>query len=105
MTYFKAIENGYIICVGIGSMGLAISAEEYAIIGNAVRNKPNNAPQGYKYRLRADTLEWELTETQVVYELSPDDDELTDSKALDIITGDEEAVAEDYEEALGRFGV
>ena len=46
------------------------------------------APDGYTYKLRADTLEWELVE------LPPEPD-----------PGEDEATAEDYEAALQELGV
>lgn len=69
-----------------------------AVFGSGVFSKTLNvfqwdsdsalkAPHGYQYRLRADTLEWELVEMPPV---EPED---------------EEATAEDYEAALKEMGV
>lgn len=76
------IENGYIIAAATTSFGTDDNADE---IENMLCHQPS-APEGYVYQLRADTLEWE------VVELPP-------------IPEDEDATAEDYENALGRFGV
>lgn len=68
------------------SDGIEITEAEYSellgIIHSALK-----APHGYQYRLRTDTLEWELVEMPPV---EPED---------------EEATAEDYEAALKEMGV
>ena len=85
--FYKAVDNGYII--GVGTNGndsaAAITEAEYNEILSAIQTAPV-APDGYVYKLRADTLEWELVELPPV-----EDEELSDSEALDIILGGEEA--------------
>lgn len=81
MRYYKMIIDGYLVAVGNGSGGIEISEDEYAELLNIIRTKPV-APEGYDYRLKAD-LTWEL------YELppKPEDDEISDAEALEIIRG------------------
>ena len=82
MRYYKMIIDGYIVAVGSGSGGTEITAEEYSELLNIIRTKPV-ASEGYDYRLKAD-LTWEL------YELPPmpiEDEEISDTEALNIITG------------------
>lgn len=79
MNYAKVVCNGYILGVGIANIG-NITEEEYNEITDIFRSAPV-APTGYTYKLRADTLEWELVE------LPPQPVEITDSEALEIILG------------------
>lgn len=54
---------------------------EYDTILQKIQNKPTN-PDGHLYKLRADTLEWELVE------LPPEPDpELTDEELVEILLG------------------
>lgn len=88
MRYYINAENGYIgniSTVSLDGEGNA-TAEQYEEVKALYDNKPS-APEGYVYLLRASTLDWELVE------LPPMPPE------------DEEATTEDYEAALGRFGV
>ena len=82
----KVIVNGYILGTGEVESNGNISIAEYNNLAEIIRHKPT-AEQGYDYRLRADTLEWELCQ------LPPVDE------------SEKEATIEDYEEAIGRFGV
>lgn len=83
MNYRKIVIEGYIrgVCETTGEGN--ISREEYNAITELMHNKPT-PPDGYNYRLSDETLEWVLVE---------------------IVPEPEEATAEDYEDALGRFGV
>lgn len=85
MRYGKMVSDGYIIGIS-NDFGIEITETEYNKILVLVHDKPTS-PLGYEYMLRADNLEWELCE------LSPIDEP------------DEDATIEDYEEAIGRFGV
>ena len=69
--------NGYIIAVSQGD-------ENYETVIGKINSKPSD-PTGYQYKLRADTLEWELVELP-----TPVETELDDSEALSIITGESE---------------
>lgn len=86
MRYYKIAVDGYIAAIGNGDGNTEISEAEYNEILAVIHNRPT-APGGYTYRLKAE-LTWELAELPPAP--SPED---------------EEAEAEDYEEALGRFGV
>lgn len=60
---YKFIVNGYLEGVGTngGNDVDAITESEYDALKALICSKPE-APDGYVYRLRADTLEWELVE-------------------------------------------
>jgi hypothetical protein len=90
MRYYKLVIDNFIMCAPSTTArdcGVEIDIEEYDAIVDAIRGKPS-APSGYTYKLRADTLEWELVE------LPPEPD-----------PGEEDATAEDYEAALKELGV
>lgn len=80
----KVIENGYIIALTTGNVGVEITEAEYNTILDLVHSK-STAPEGYDYLLTAEL-------TRELVEISP------------MLEDDEEATAEDYENALGRFG-
>lgn len=79
--YYKIIEEEYLTVIGTGSGGVEISKEEYDRILFVVRSCPTAEP-GYRYRLKAD-LTWELVEMPP----EPEDPEISDTEALDIILG------------------
>lgn len=58
--YYKLIENGYFLGVGIGNVGIEITKEEYDNLLAIIRNHPKPEP-GYGYSLRED-LTWERSE-------------------------------------------
>lgn len=68
------IQNGYIVSVTSDSLTGEIQ--------HAIASVPS-APDGYAYRLKADTIQWELYEFPPV----PEDDEITAEEALEIIRG------------------
>lgn len=85
MNKFVNVENEYITSVQIGGAGIPITDEEYDAIFDAIRSGPES-PDGFIYRLKTD-LSWELHELP-----TPDSDpEISDSEALAIITGGEDA--------------
>lgn len=61
--FYKFIVNGYL--EGVGTNGSddvdGITEAEYQELRALIQAKPE-APEGYVYRLRADTLAWELAE-------------------------------------------
>lgn len=62
MGRFKAVYEDYIIGIGINQSPIDdISIEEYEMLKAKFRSRPD-APDGYRYMLRADTLEWDLVE-------------------------------------------
>ena len=86
MKYYKTIIDGYLVSVGTGTGGTEITESEYNELLSIIHNRPT--PQtGFDYKLKADTLEWELVELP---EPSDTDDEATES---------------DYIEALQDLGV
>lgn len=64
-----------------------VAAEEndsnYAAVLDKIRSAPK-APDGYQYRLRADTLEWQLVELP---EPEPEDEDATAEEILNIMLG------------------
>lgn len=86
MVYFKIRDNGYIVAVGKSENIVSgeISEEEYLRLLSIIESKPA-APDGYRYRLRDDSKEWELCEYSLESSLPADED--------------------DYLNALERFGV
>ena len=82
MRYYKMIIDGYLVAIGNGSGGTEITAEEYAELLNIIRSKPV-ATEGYDYRLKTD-LTWDVYERPVI---PLEDDEISDTEALNIITG------------------
>lgn len=61
MDYFKNIEEGYIVSISTVFGETKIEKSEYDNILSVIESKPT-APDGYAYRLRADTLSYELVE-------------------------------------------
>lgn len=85
MRYYKIIDSSYIISVGTGTGGTEITESEYNDLLSIIHNRPT--PQtGFDYKLKADTLEWELVE-------------------LPPIEDDTEATESDYIDALNELGV
>jgi len=85
MRYFKVTDSRIIVAIGKGNGGEELSEAEYNAILEIIRNKPASE-SGYDYRL-CDDLTWEQYE--VPSEPAPDFP----------------ATDDDYETALGRFGV
>lgn len=80
---YKIIQGGYVIAVGSGHRGTIISEDEYNNLLAIVENEPT-PPEGFVYRLRADTLEWELVEIPPV---PPESEDVSADEALDILFG------------------
>ena len=82
MALIKVINPPYIIGIGENpSVTEGISQEEYDMLTEIFLNKPKN-PDGYRYMLRADTLEWELVEIPPEPEedfIEPEDAEVTEN--------------------------
>lgn len=75
------VENGYVVFVGTNGGSEEITESEYNEILSIIHNRPT-APTGSTYKLRADTLEWELVELPPVEEQSEDADESDYIEAL-----------------------
>lgn len=83
MRYNKQIFGDYLISIGTGPGGEGITESEYNKIMSVIQSRPSAESKGY--RLKTD-LTWEE------YDLPPepepsDDDELSDSEALNILLG------------------
>lgn len=82
MRYYKTVSNGYICHISVNSGGTEITEAEYNTILAAIRSKPA-ATETTDYRLRED-LTWEAYEIEPP---DPEEDELTDEEALEILLG------------------
>ena len=85
MNYCILTTDGYVAGIASSDNPLpnpVTEAEKNAVFA-FLCDKPI-APDGYEYKLKADTLEWELVELPPAPEPSEDVD---DSEALDIILG------------------
>lgn len=87
MGYTKVVTDNFILGIGLNQAESGITKEEFDAIEKAIKEQPT-APDGYQYRLRADTLTWELVEAPVI---EP--------------TEEEEATESDYITALQDLGV
>ncbi len=65
MRYYKMIDSGHIVSVGIGSGGTEIDESEYRDLMSVIRKKPM-ANVGFDYRLKANLVweEFELPEAE-----------------------------------------
>lgn len=68
MTYYKNIENGYIVSISTNSGAIAISEAEYNTILDTIKSRPI-APSGFDYILK-ENLTWELIPVPVIEEES-----------------------------------
>lgn len=79
--FYKNIDSNYIASISVNWGSVEITEQEYNEILSIVRNSPS-APDGFTYKLRADTLEWELVELP---EPLDTDDEATESDYIDAL--------------------
>lgn len=79
MRYYKISDDIKIIAVGVGTLGDEISEEEYIEIIHKINDKPK-CESGYGCRMNIEN-EFEL------YKFPEIREEITDSEALEIITG------------------
>lgn len=79
--FSKIVFDGYIAAVTTGNGTEQITESEYNELLSTIHNRPT--PQdGYTYKLKADTLTWELVELP---EPSEQDDEATESDYIDAL--------------------
>lgn len=78
---FAEFENGYVIYVSDNCGNTELTDEQTSTIKERLRDRPT-APDGFTYKLRADTLEWELVELP---ETIDTDDEATESDYIDAL--------------------
>lgn len=76
MKYFKNTENGYIVSVSENYGEEIVTDAEFEEL-KAMISKAPLSPNGYTYKLRADTLEWELVKLPPV-----EPEPMTDEEAL-----------------------
>ena len=80
--YFKNVIDGFVVSISINHGQVEISKAEYDTILALSRSQPT-APSGSDYKLRADTLEWELVELPP----EPVDPDVDDTEAIGILLG------------------
>lgn len=83
MNYFKVLESDYIVGTGTTENDIpnSISESDYNNIRSLFINRPT-AQDGFTYKLKADTLEWELVELPEPIET---DDDATESDYIDAL--------------------
>lgn len=81
--YYKQIEDNCIISININGSGDEITVDEYYSILSIIQNHPQAEGKGYK--LKTD-LTWEAYDLPSAPEPS-DEDELSNTEALNIILG------------------
>ena len=74
MRYYKTIIDNYLVSIGTGTGGTEITESEYNELLSIIHNRPTPST-GFDYKLKADTLTWELVELPPI----EDDDEATES--------------------------
>ena len=79
MAFIKVAKEGYILTIGTGVAGDAITEEEYNTILSVIKNRPHE--EGYGFRLKED-LTWERYEVPPEPETEPAAEEI-----VDILTG------------------
>ena len=97
MKFYKSVIKDYItaiathetnhwaiVNIGDGLSLVEVSESEYAALAEVVHNKPF-AASGYTYKLRADTLEWDLVELPPAPESEPTAEDK--AEAYDILMG------------------
>ena len=63
MAYFKVVVEPYIIGVGENEKTEGgISEKEYLKLTEMFKNRPTAPDDKHEYKLKEDTLEWELTD-------------------------------------------
>lgn len=80
MRYYKLIIDGYLVSVGTGTGGTEITESEYNDLLSIIHNRPTPTT-GFDYKLKADTLEWELVELPPI----EDDTDATESDYIDAL--------------------
>ena len=79
MAFIMVAKEGYILTIGTGVTGDAITEEEYNTILSVIKNRPHE--EGYGFRLKED-LTWERYEVPPEPEPEPDAEEI-----VNILTG------------------
>lgn len=81
-AYYKVVKDGYVNGFGTngGNKVTEITEAEVNALSEMLDARPT-APEGYTYRIQDDPREW------VLVELPPEDPELTDGEALEILLG------------------
>ena len=93
MRCYKEIVDGYVYTVGTGRGFTEITQAEYNNLLGIITSVPT-APDGYAYRLRADTLEWELVELPPEPEPEPEQEEALTRYANKLTGASDETLAE-----------
>ena len=79
MAFMISILNGYVLGLGKNQAKTGnVTEEQYNAVAASLRQRPK-APDGYTYKLKADTLTWELVK------LPKTDDEANESDYIDAL--------------------
>lgn len=105
MKYFKNTDHGYIVSVSENYGEEIVTDAEFEELKSMISKAPLS-PNGYTYKLRADTLEWELVKLPPVEPEPMTDEEaltryaneLTGSNDPDLISAAETLIAERIKE-------
>lgn len=81
MKYYKIVDDNYILAIGTGNGGTEITEAEYNKILSIIQTRPQST-ETTDYRLRVN-LTWESYEI----EPEPEEDEIDESEALEILLG------------------
>lgn len=81
MKYYKTLNDGYLVCVGVGSGDTEITEPEYNELLSIIHDRPVLLLTGFDYKLKTDNLEWELVELS-----EPSEYDDTDATEYDYIT-------------------
>ena len=81
MRYYKNVDNGYILAIGTGNGGTEITEAEYNKILSVIQTRPQST-ETTDYKLRVN-LTWESYDI----EPEPEEDEIDESEALEILLG------------------
>ena len=81
MRYYKNVDNGYILAIGTGNGGTEITEAEYNKIMSVIQTIPQST-ETTDYRLKTN-LTWESYDI----EPEPEEDEIDEFEALEILLG------------------
>ena len=81
MKYYKIVDDNYILAIGTGNGGTEITEAEYNKILSVIQTRPQST-ETTDYRLKTN-LTWEPYDI----EPEPEEDEIDESEALEILLG------------------
>lgn len=82
MRYYKIVSEDYVTAIGTGPGGTELTEAQYNEILAIIRSHPQEEGKGYHLR---EDLTWE--EYDLPEETEPEDEEISDEEALNILLG------------------